>query len=152
MAYKKNEITIISIYIDKFLLAAKHQKLLNWIKKNLKKEYKIKDLEKTRMIIKWQIIRNISSIKIDQLVFICNLVKDKSIQDCNPITTPIKASNFIKMQRENNYKKADLKIYQRLIGKLIYLSCGTKLDIFFIVKQFSKQNADPRMGHLKVAK
>ena len=34
----------------------------------------------------------------------------------------------------------------------MYLSCGTRPDIAFVVGQLSKQNANPRVGHLKVAK
>lgn len=51
-------------------------------------------------------------MKINQLVFIRNLVKDKDMQDCNPINTFIKAGNFIKIQKENDYKEDDCKIYQ----------------------------------------
>lgn len=91
-------------------------------------------------------------IKIDELAFIHNLVKDKSMRDCNPVSTPMKADNFIKMQRKDNYKKINLKIYQWLIGKLMYLSCDTRSDISFVVELLSKQNADPRMGHPKVIK
>lgn len=34
------------------------------------------------------------------------------MQNCNPISTPIKAGNFIEMQDENDYKNVDLKVYQ----------------------------------------
>lgn len=34
----------------------------------------------------------------------------------------------------------------------MYLSCGTRPDISFVVGQLSKRNADPRAGHLKAAK
>ncbi len=34
----------------------------------------------------------------------------------------------------------------------MYLACGTRPDIAFVVSQLSKYNADPRKGHLQVAK
>ena len=34
----------------------------------------------------------------------------------------------------------------------MYLSYGIQLDILFVVGQFSKQNADPRVEYLKAAK
>lgn len=34
----------------------------------------------------------------------------------------------------------------------MYLSCGTRPVTAFVVKQLSKRNVDPRIGHLKAAK
>lgn len=34
----------------------------------------------------------------------------------------------------------------------MYLSCGSQPDIFFVIGQLSKRNADPQAGHLKVVK
>lgn len=56
------------------------------------------------------------------------------------------------MTNPEDYEKADLCIYQRLIEKLMYLVCGTRPDIAFVVGQLSKHNADPRKGHLQAAK
>ena len=56
------------------------------------------------------------------------------------------------MHENDDYKEANLKTYQRLIRKLMYLSCVTRPDIAFAVGQLSKRNGDPRLGHLKAAK
>lgn len=56
------------------------------------------------------------------------------------------------MSESDNYDKVDLKVYQRLIRKLMYLLCGTKPDIAFTVGQLSKHNTDPRIRHMKVVK
>lgn len=64
----------------------------------------------------------------------------------------MKAGSVIKINKTNDYKETDLKAYQRLIGKLIYLSYGIRPDIAFGVRQLSKRNADLRVGHLKAAK
>lgn len=64
----------------------------------------------------------------------------------------MKVSSSIEMLEPKNYEKADLCIYQRLVRKLIYLLCGTRPDIAFVVGQLSRHNADPRNGHLQAAK
>ncbi len=74
------------------------------------------------------------------------------MNDCNSVHIPMKADYFIEMSESGNYDKTDLKGYQRLIRKLMYLSCGTRPDIAFIVGQLSKHNADPRIGYIKAAK
>lgn len=94
----------------------------------------------------------VKTLKIDQSAFIRDLVEEEGLSGCNPTSIPMKAGNFIDMQEEDDYEEADLKTYQRLVGKLMYLSCGTRPDIDFVVGQLSKRNSDPRMGHLKAAK
>lgn len=39
-----------------------------------------------------------------------------------------------------------------MIGKLMYLSCGTRPDIAFVVGPLNRHNADPRVGNMHAAK
>ena len=71
---------------------------------------------------------------------------------CNFVNISIKAGCFIDMQEPKNYKEAKIKLYQRLISKLIYLSCGIRPDISSFVGQLRKHNANPQIGHMKVTK
>lgn len=91
-------------------------------------------------------------LKINQSAFIRNLLEEENLTDCNAVIIPMKAGSFIEMLKDDDYEEADLKTYQRLIGKLMYLSCGTRPDISFAMGQLSQRNADPRVGHLKAAK
>lgn len=91
-------------------------------------------------------------MKIDQSAFIRDLIEEEGMSDCNSVNIPMKAGNFIDMPEADDHEEADLKTYQRLVGKLMYLSCGTRPDIAFVVGQLSRRNADPRVGHLKAAK
>ena len=56
------------------------------------------------------------------------------------------------MNEPDDYDKANSGDYQRLIGKLMYLACGTRPNIAFLVGRLSKHNADPRKDHLQAAK
>lgn len=64
----------------------------------------------------------------------------------------MKVNCFIEMSELGDYKKVDIKPYQRLIGKSMYLFCGTRPDIAFAIGQLSKHNLDPRASHMKAAK
>lgn len=61
----------------------------------------------------------------------------------------IKTESVIEINNVDHYKKTDIKIYHRLIGKLIYLSYDTRHDILFVI---SRQNTDLKVGYFKVAK
>lgn len=123
---RKDKMILISVYIDKFLIAAKHQKSVNLTKKKLKKEYNVKYLEEVKTIIEWQVIQNqeLFILKINQSAFIRSIFEEDVMQDCNPVNTTMKIGNFIEMQNDN-YKEVSLKVYQALISKLIYLLYGT---------------------------
>lgn len=45
----------------------------------------------------------------------------------------MKAGSSIEMTDPEDYKEANHRTYQRLVGKLMYFSCGTRPDIAFLV-------------------
>lgn len=91
-------------------------------------------------------------MKINQSAFIQDLLKSENMTDCNSVTILIKAGCFIKISKHDDYKEVEIKPYQQLIGKLMYLLCGTRPDITFGIGQFNKYNLDLRIGHMKAAK
>ena len=46
----------------------------------------------------------------------------------------VETGSIFLLNQIENYQQADLIIYQQLIGKLMYLSCGTRSNIAFIVE------------------
>ena len=71
---------------------------------------------------------------------------------CHLIVFPIKAGSFFTLDQAEDHLPTDLIAYQRLIGKLMYLACGTRSDIAFVVGQLSRHNSDPRIGHICITK
>lgn len=63
LIYQKSggNITIISVYIDDFLLILKNSKSVDWINERLNSKYNIKHLSKLKTIIKWQVTRNLKA-------------------------------------------------------------------------------------------
>lgn len=64
----------------------------------------------------------------------------------------MKTSCFIGMLKSINQEKVDIKPYQYLIEKLIYLLYGTRPNIIFTIGQINKYNLNPKSGHMKTAK
>lgn len=64
----------------------------------------------------------------------------------------MKAGSAIEMNEPDDYDEADLATYQQLMGKLIYLACGTRPDIAFVVGRLGKHNTNPHKEHLRAAK
>uniref|UniRef100_A0A8R7TS16 Mitochondrial protein n=1 Tax=Triticum urartu TaxID=4572 RepID=A0A8R7TS16_TRIUA len=67
--------------------------------------------------------------------------------DCKPASTPIEANHRIKADMGDPVDKGQ---YQRLVGRLIYLS-HTRPDIAYAVSIVSRYMHDPRSTHLNAA-
>ena len=67
-----DEIKIVSVYVDDFLLASNTIKNLDKLKAMLSNAYNVKDLGKVKTIIGWQITQDpvAQTMKIDQSAFI----------------------------------------------------------------------------------
>lgn len=91
-------------------------------------------------------------MKVDWSTFISDFVTEKRLTNYNANIIPLKADLSINISHPKNYKEVDLCIYQRLIGKLIYLVYDTRPDIIFTVGQLSRHNADPRKRYLQAVK
>lgn len=91
-------------------------------------------------------------MKIDQSIFIKDLVIKKSLTDYNAIGILMKTSLAIDMFNTDDYKKTTFYKYQRLIGRLIYLICETRPNIIFVVGQLSKYNANLKKSQFKTTK
>lgn len=82
------------------------------------------------------------TIRVNQSAYIRDLLEEENLTNCNAPTIPMKADSGIEMNEPDDYDEADLGEYQQLIGKLMYLACGTRPDIAFVVGRLSKHNAD----------
>lgn len=83
-------------------------------------------------------------MKIYQSAFTQDLIIEKEFNNYNVNIILIKVGSSIKILDPKDYNEADLYMYQRLVRKLIYLLCGIRPDILFVVGQLNKYNVDLR--------
>ena len=124
------------------------------LEKKLVNEYKVKYLGKAKTIIGWNITCKLAkkTLKIDQLLFIKNLLEEKNLTKYNVHNILIKAVLFIEIIESDDHNEVNLTTYQQFIGKLIYLVYGTRPDIAFAVRRLSKYNVDLYKDHLRASK
>jgi hypothetical protein len=115
-------------------------------KKNLNKKIKTKDLSKLQYFIKIKIIHSQKGLFISQKK-ILDLLKETDKLGCKPIKTPIKIN--IKLNTEIDEPLKDINHFQRLIGKLIYLTI-TRSDLSSTVSLVNQFMHAPRTPHLDV--
>ena len=74
-----------------------------------------------------------------------NLLKETGKLDCKPVTTPMEPNQKLGEAKEE--PAVDKEMYQRLVGKLIYLA-HTQPDIASSVTVISQFMHDSRKSHL----
>ena len=115
------------------------------LKKVLAIEFKVKDLGQMRYFLGMEVARSRKGISISQRKYVLDLLTETDMLGCKPSDTPIKA----KKRTKSDGKLMDKERYQRLVGRLIYLS-HTRPDIAFIVSMVSQYMHSSKESHLEV--
>ena len=110
----EEETSLVSMYVNDFLLVLKIIALLEELKECFIKKYDTKDLKEVKTIIRWQISCDIalSTMKINQSAFIRDLIIEEDLIEYNANIILIKAGSTIDMGESKNYEKTDLREYQ----------------------------------------
>lgn len=149
---------IIVVYVDDLLVASKSLEVLQKVKLELNKIFKMKDLGPVNEILGIQIERDgdKGSIKISQKKYINEIIERFGMDSCKTAYTPlasgIKLSKEMEPKNTDEIKLMENKPYKELIGCLNYLANTTRPDISFTVGALSRYNLNPGIQHWKCAK
>ncbi|KAK3034107.1 hypothetical protein RJ639_034087 [Escallonia herrerae] len=111
---------------------------MNRLKTILAKEFEIKDLGKLKYFLGMEVARSNKGISISQRKYTLDLLNETGMLGCKPVNTPIDSTCKLGMKERST--PVDKRRYQRLVGKLIYLS-HTRPDIAFSVSVRSKKQS-----------
>lgn len=123
------------MYVDDIVLTGNHEEETDWIKLLLSKEFEMKDLGQLKYFLGMEVARSTHGISISQRKYVLDLLNETGMLGSKPIDTPMDPNMKIGMKR--NSLHVDKGKYQRLLGKLIYLS-HTRPDIGFVVSVISQ--------------
>ena len=87
-------------------------------------------------------------IFISQQKYIIDILRETSMMASKPIATPIEQNH--RLSEALGEKKVDRKMYQRLVGRLIYLA-HTRPNIAYSVSVISQFMHGPSEIHLQAA-
>nr|GEU46725.1 putative RNA-directed DNA polymerase [Tanacetum cinerariifolium] len=80
----------------------------------------MKDLGRLNYFLGIEVLRSKQGIFICQKKYVLDLLAETRMIDCKPVDTPMRVNQ--KLYMEEKAKLADKGMYQRIVGKLIYLS------------------------------
>ena len=116
----------------------------------LKSEYRMTDLGPIQRFLGFDIRQTETGLTMDQEIYIDMMVQKYNLQNSKSCYSPLDPN--VRLENgECEDHLADKKIYQSMIGSLIYASLGTRPDITFAVAALSKYNASPLTTHMTAA-
>lgn len=106
----------------------------------------MKDLGLLKYFLGIEVLRSKKGIFINQRKYIFDLLAEIGMIDCKPADTPMVQHHGLQMKEDG--KLTDKGRYQRLVGKLIYLS-HTRPNIAYAVGVVSQFMHSPQEEHWK---
>lgn len=146
----KQNIVIIAVYVDDYLIFYNNENEFTETKNALQSKFKIKDLGPVAHILGMKVERDNAkkTIKISNKQYILEILDRFGMQDANPVSTPLETN--IKLEKatgNNSYNE-----YQELIGCLMYLSVTCRPDIAYATSYLSQFNNCNNETHWVAAK
>ncbi|KAJ7961715.1 Retrovirus-related Pol polyprotein from transposon TNT 1-94 [Quillaja saponaria] len=137
-------ITILIVYVDDIVVTGDNPAEVSKLKSHLAKEFEIKDLGKLCYFLGIEVAHSDRGIFLSQRQYVLDLLEETGMLGCRPATTPIETNHKL---QSGDGEYVDRERYQRLVGRLIYLS-HTRPDIAYAVSVVSQFMHDPRSDHL----
>lgn len=132
------------VYVDDIVLNGDAAEMAR-VKEKLTVDFEIKDLGFMRYFLCMEVAQSNNGLVVSQSKCILDLLKETGMSGCRPADTPMEPN--VKLWGEGDVL-VDTGRYQRLVGKLIYLS-HTRSDIAFSVSVISQFMHSPLEEHLE---
>jgi len=144
---------IIALYVDDIVIFSRDEGEIDAVKRKLKEFHPMTDggLVKKLLGIRFT-WRKDGSICLDQEPYAHQILEEFGMGDCKPADVPISPSVKLNSEDTPQLGWSEHKLFQRLIGRLIFMVVATRPDIAFAVNQLSQYLAEPRRIHLGAAK
>ncbi|KAA0053629.1 Beta-galactosidase [Cucumis melo var. makuwa] len=145
-ASKTGKIAILIMYVDDIVLTGDDQTEISQLKQRMGDEFEIKDLGNLKYFLGMEVARSKEGISVSQRKYTLDLLTETDMLGCRPADTPIEFN--CKLGNSDDQVPVDKEQYQRLVGKLIYLS-HTRPDISFAVSVVSQFMQAPYEKHME---
>ena len=142
---------VIIVWVDDIIIAGPNNHVISEIKCILQSKFKMKDMGLLSWFLSIQFENEEGCIKMNQTKLIEQILNKFQMINCKPKSTPCDlAAN--KLSENDSKLLDDVKLYQSMVGSLIYIMSCTRPDICYSVTMLSQYLTKPTMAHLNCAK
>ena len=137
------------VYVDDIIVTRDDLEEQKQLKENQSKAFEIKDLGVLRYFLGIEVAYSKAEIFLSQRKHILDLLNETRLLGGKGAGTPIESN--VKLEENSNYLPVDKGRYQRLVGRLVYLS-HIKPDIGFTVSLVSQFMHCPTKEHIQTVR
>ena len=141
-------VTTLLVYVDNIIMTGNGELVKQTLRQCLTKEFEIKELGRLKYFLRIEVAHSKQGIFIFQQKYVIDLLREIGKLACKPTCTPIDPNHKLRETEEDTM--VDREMYQRLLGRLIYLS-HTRPDITYVVSVISQFMHNPKEVHLQAA-
>ncbi|XP_070034247.1 uncharacterized mitochondrial protein AtMg00810-like [Nicotiana tomentosiformis] len=148
-------IIVIIVYVDDMLITGNNIQLIEETKQKLQQAFKIKDLGELRYFLGMEFSRSKRGILMNQRKYSVELIEELGLSTSKPAFTPLEYKQKYTLKELDDIAglEGDEQLkgkYQRLIGKLLYLTL-TRPNISFAIQTLSQFMQQPKISHWEAA-
>uniref|UniRef100_A0A3Q7F0C2 Reverse transcriptase Ty1/copia-type domain-containing protein n=1 Tax=Solanum lycopersicum TaxID=4081 RepID=A0A3Q7F0C2_SOLLC len=151
------KIVIILVYVDDLLITGDDLDMIQDTKLSLHSHFKIKDLGELRYFLGIEFARSTEGIVMHQRKYTLDLISDLGLSGAKPANSPLELHEKLTsteldclIDTKDDHLLTDISSYQRLIGRLLYLT-HTRPDILFAIQTLSQFMHSPKLSHMTAA-
>lgn len=142
-------ITLVLIYADDLLISGNCLASIEKLKKRLSQAFHMKDMGPVSYFLGLEIDRSASGFFVSQKKYVTDMIKEFGMAGATPLKLPMDAN--LVLTPDKGVLLPDPQPYQRLLGKLIYLTI-TRPDLSFPVHNLAQFMQAPTNVHMQAAK
>ena len=138
------------VYVDDLVITGNSVTEIEKFKVFLKNKFKIKDLGELKYFLGIEVLKTKSGLCLNQRKYCLELLHEYGLLACKPVMTPL-PENVVLAHKESDNDKflRNITSYQKLVGKLIYLTM-TRPDIAYAVHCLSQHMHAPLQSHFNL--
>lgn len=145
LKHRRGKITALIIYVDDMIITGNDVSEIAKLEEQLGSEFEMKNLGGLKYFLGIEVARSNRGIFLSQRKYVLDLLAEVGMLDCKPIDTPMAQND--KLGEFQHQVPTNKERYQRLVGKLIYLS-HTRPDIAYAVSVVSQYMHNPSKDHM----
>ena len=142
---QQGKVTALIIYVDDMIITGDDKEEILKLQKQLGAEFEMKNLGGLKYFLGIEVSSSSQGIFLSQRKYVLDLLSEVGLVDCKPVDTPMVQNH--NLGEYPDQVPTNKERYQRLVGKLIYLS-HTRPDIAYGVSIVSQFMHNPSEEHM----